>query len=79
MELNGLQIPESIHYLTGMLDKPAKRPKPKLPKIGEEITIKVKVVRHGRNSWDTRDVITLQIPGYEYPVTVDPKYLKLAE
>lgn len=48
----------------------------RLPKVGEEITIKAVVTRTGRNTYDTADTITLRIPGYDVPVTVNPEYLK---
>lgn len=42
----------------------------KLPKVGDEITIRARVTRVGRNAVDTAATITLRIPGYDVPVTV---------
>jgi hypothetical protein len=47
-----------------------------LPKVGDQITITATVTRIGRNTWDTADAITLRIPGYSVPVTVNPEHLE---
>jgi hypothetical protein len=48
----------------------------RLPKVGEAITITATVVRTGRNTHDTADTVTLRIPGFDTPVTVNPAYLE---
>jgi hypothetical protein len=48
----------------------------RLPQVGDEITIKATVTRTGRNVHDTGDTITLRIPGFDTPVTVNPAYLE---
>ena len=35
----------------------------RLPKLGEEITLKATVTRTGRNTYGTADVVTVRIPG----------------
>lgn len=42
----------------------------RLPKEGEEITLRAKVTATGRNGHDTADTITVRIPGFAYPVTI---------
>jgi hypothetical protein len=39
----------------------------RLPKVGEEITITATVVRTGRDTVDTADMITIRIPGFDTP------------
>jgi hypothetical protein len=46
-----------------------------LPEVGERIMIPVEVTRHGRNTFDTVDTITIRLPGVATPVTVTAKYL----
>jgi hypothetical protein len=48
----------------------------RLPKVGDEITIRATVTRTGRNTFDTADTITLRVPGFDVPVTVNPAYLE---
>lgn len=55
------------------------RPATKLPPVGSKIPIEATVTRHGRNSFDTADTITIRIPGFETPVTVTAKYLGLGD
>lgn len=40
-----------------------------LPQPGDEITIRVTVTRVGRNTADTADTVTIEIPGFDTPVT----------
>jgi len=47
----------------------------RLPKVGDTIMVPVRVTRIGRNRHDTGEAITVQIPGFETPVTADAKYL----
>lgn len=42
----------------------------RFPKEGDELAIRVKVTKVGRNSFDTGDAVTFRISGFEYPVTV---------
>jgi hypothetical protein len=51
----------------------------RLPKAGEEITLRARVTRTGRNGFDTADTITVQIPGYPAPVTIAADYLNKLE
>lgn len=44
--------------------------KRRLPKVGDELIVRVRVTRTGRNSYDTADTVTLRLPGFETPVTV---------
>jgi hypothetical protein len=55
------------------------QPATKLPPVGSKIPIEATVTRHGRNSYDTADTITIRIPGFETPVTVTAKYLGLGD
>ena len=50
-------------------------PATRLPPIGSKIPIEATVVRHGRNGYDTADTITIRIPGFDIPVTVNAAYL----
>jgi hypothetical protein len=43
--------------------------------VGTKIPLNVEVVRHGRNGHDTADTITIRIPGFGTPVTVNADYL----
>lgn len=47
----------------------------RVPKVGDTILVPVKVTRIGRNRHDTGDAITVQVPGFEYPVTAEAEYL----
>lgn len=47
----------------------------RLPKVGDELTIKVQVTKTGRNAGDTADTVTIRLPGFEYPVTALADYL----
>ena len=51
------------------------RPATRLPPVGSKIPIEATVTRHGRNSHDTADTITIRIPGFDIPVTVNAAYL----
>lgn len=47
----------------------------RLPKEGDEIILRAKVTRLGRNSYDTADTVTVRIAGYSVPVTLSAEYL----
>jgi hypothetical protein len=47
----------------------------RLPKKGEILEVPLVVTRVGRNSHDTADTITVRIPGFSTPVTVNAEYL----
>jgi hypothetical protein len=51
----------------------------RLPKEGEETTLRARVTRTGRNGHDTADTVTVAIPGYSIPVTLDAAYLGKAD
>ena len=51
----------------------------RLPRPGEEITLRARVTRTGRNGYDTGDTITVRIPGYPAPVTINAAYLNQLE
>lgn len=43
--------------------------------VGDEILIPAKIVRTGRNGYDTADTLTVRIGGHDVPVTATAKYL----
>ena len=47
----------------------------RLPRVGEEITLKATVTRTGRNTYGTADVVTVRIPGAPAPLTLPAEYL----
>jgi hypothetical protein len=51
----------------------------RLPKEGDEITLRAKVTALGRNGHNTADTITVRIPGFAYPVTLLADYLNGAD
>jgi hypothetical protein len=51
----------------------------RLPKVGEEITLKATVTRTGRNTYGTADVVTVRIPGAPAPLTLPAEYLESEE
>ena len=42
----------------------------RLPEEGDELTIRVRVTKTGRNTYDTADTVPLRLPGFDYPVTI---------
>jgi hypothetical protein len=76
----GLNISPGWLYVSGMAKSPVPSPREKLtirrlPPVGTKIPLNVEVVRHGRNGHDTADTITIRIPGFGTPVTVNADYL----
>jgi hypothetical protein len=49
------------------------------PKVGDAITIRAVVTRTGRNTYGTADTITLRIPSFPTPITVNPHSLEAEE
>jgi hypothetical protein len=47
----------------------------RLPAKGDKLNLTVEVARVGRNGHDTADTITIRIPGFGTPVTVNAEYL----
>lgn len=41
----------------------------RLPQAGDELLVRVRVTRTGRNSHDTADTVTVVVPGHDTPVT----------
>lgn len=54
-----------------MPKKPAKR----LPKVGDEITLKARVTRVDERDKAPGDSVTVLIHGLDYPVTILARYL----
>lgn len=47
----------------------------RLPAKGDKISLTAEVTRVGRNGFDTADTITLRIPGYGIPLTINADLL----
>lgn len=48
----------------------------RLPQVGEEIWIRARVTRTGRNSYGTGDTVTLRIGDHPAPVTTSARFLE---
>ncbi len=44
-------------------------------KVGDEVLIKARVTRVGRNRWDTADLATFKLNGIPTPISGDPQYV----
>lgn len=51
------------------------RPSKPLPQVGDEILIRARVTRVGRNTYDTADTLTVRIADHPAPITATAKYL----
>lgn len=82
----GLNFSRWSPYISGMVKSRVPTPQQTLNfkplklggrtyKVGDEIMIPARIIRTGRNGFDTVDTLTARIGGIDVPVTAPARYL----